>query len=428
MEVDNKILNAFDGILENLVEGNVYGTKPPRGPSENVPSVSDEALRSTEEDIYGQDEREEFGVPQGENAIRLCETPQIKAVELPDTNELDKLNIIGITGANSRILTTSFHLILARSSIVNFRYTSGFEKPYFYTKSRDASALLVLDDNIFDSNYSIHTYNDLVDQTKSFPIYDHLNKQTIKPYRFRYDHEKSKKAPNSQSLGLAVKFQHALELVSIADTEIERDGPLVCIKDGALFSNSTSITDIRNGLQKLSSWSGQDKFFIAVSEKVSESRVLIKTLNELPELIEEYFPNQNITIGLINSFGTDTLLLKKILRPGFRTPLIEYIEKTREGIINNGLEGFKPVTCYYHKRSKPYGFIRLEMPKFMWEENKELADFAIKTAIWQYELGIDSPLVIKAAHDRCNLSHDRWVIEQQMKAAFERRKLELIEF
>ncbi|MBA5630373.1 hypothetical protein [Moheibacter lacus] len=421
------ILNAFNGILDNLVDGEKYDTLPPKGPIDlPFASVEEEELRSIDQDIYGEDE--EDGMLVSSDRIKVVESAAIKEVLLPDSNALDGLNVIGIVGANNRIITTSFHLILSRSSIVNFRYTKGFEKPYFYTKSRESSALLVLDSNIFDSAYSLHTYNELIDKTDS-PIYDHLVKSKGKPFIFKYNHEKFKKAPASQSLGLAVKFQHSLELLSLVDVNIADKNPLVCIKDGALFSNSSKPSDIQNGLQKLFSWSKKNKTFIALSSKITDSRVLINTLNAHPHLIEEYFPNQHITTGIINSFGTDALLLKKILKPGYRTPLIEYIEKTREPIIQKeGYGGLKPLTCYYHKRSKPYSFIRIEVPKFMWEENKEQVEFAISIAIWQFELGGDRPLVIKTAAERCVLDHEHWVIEQQMKAAFEKKKLGLIEF
>ncbi|MFZ7116560.1 MAG: hypothetical protein ACO1G9_14355 [Bacteroidota bacterium] len=428
MDIPNvNIIEAFHKVLDNLVEGSKYETRPPRGPID-LPTVSNEEMSATDLDIWGQDEREDFGI-ENSNKIKLIESPERKEVKMPEENKLDGLSVIGIGGDNARILTTSFHLILARSVVVNFKYTKGFEKPYFYTRFRDASAIMVLDNNIFEDSYSIYTYNDLVEKDKRFPILDHINKKIDKPFRFRYDHEKSKKAPSSQSLGLAVKFQHALELASINDTDFNHNGITICLKDGALFSNSTELSDIRNGLRKLLQWQNQNKIFVGVSTKVNESRVLIKTINARQDLIEEYFPNQNIPLSVINSFGTDTLLLKKILKPGFRTPLIEYIEPTREGAINEeGLEGLKPITCYYHKRSKPYNFIRIEIPKFFWEKDKELVEFAIAVTVWQHELGGDKPLVLKATEERCSLSNEKWVVEQQMKAAFDKKELGLVEF
>lgn len=430
MKDNVNIINAFGDVLDNLVNGEKYDSLPPKGPIDlEYPSTSEKELEATDQDIYGQEEGEDIETNNAIDKIKVVENPVPKKVNLPDTNKLQSLSVIGISGDNNRILTTSFHLILSRSVVVNFKYTSGYDKPYFYTRFRDASAILVLDNNIFEDAYSIYTYNELVESANNVPIFDHILKNINKPFRFKYNHEKSKKAPSSQSLGLAVKFQHALELASINDTDFNQIGCTICLKDGALFSNSTELSDIRNGLKILLKWKDQNKIFVAISTQVSESRVLIKTLNARPDLIEEYFPNQHITLRIINSFGTDTLLLKKILKPGYRTPLIEYIEPTREGAINqSGLEGLKPLTCYYHKHSKPYNFVRLEIPKFMWEKDKELVEFAISVAVWQHELGGDKPLVLKAAADRCDLTHEKWVIEQQMKAAFDKKKLGLVEF
>ncbi len=431
MEKDNvNIVAALGHVLENLVEGKKYDTLPPRGPIDLLfPTVSNEELSSIEQDIYGQDDEDSTEAEKADR-IRLVESPERKEVRLPAEDSLDGLSVIGIGGDNKRILTTSFHLMLARSAVVNFKYTKGYDKPYFYTRFRDASALMILDNNIFEDTYSIYTYNDLpkTDDGK-VPILDHLNKKIEKPFRFKYDHEKSKQAPGAQSLGLAVKFQHTLELASIADTDFNSKGLTICIKDGALFSNSSVISDITHGLSKLLSWSDSKRVFLAISSKVANSRVLIKTLKKYPKLIETYFPDQHITLRVINSFGTDTLLLKKILRPGTRIPLIEYIEPTREAAINDPMhEGLRPLTCYYHKRSRPFNFVRLEVPKFFWEKNKALVEFAMSVAFWQHELGGDKPLVLKAADERSDLTHEKWVIEQQMKAIFDKKELDLIEF
>jgi len=427
------IATSFNGILNHLVDGEKYKDLPPKAPDTSSPSVSDtETNAAKNQDVFGNDEADGFFSEDDKGRTSLVEEDFIrKEVFLPDKEHLDGLNIIGIVGDNKRILTPSFHLILSRAAIVNFRYTRGYEKPYFYTKYRDATALMQLDSNIFESSYSIHTYNKLIDSINGSRILDHIlyKNSENNPFLFRYNHERDKKAPSSQSLGLAVKFQHTLELASISDIDFNPDETLFCFKEGALFSNSVELNDIKDGLSKLLEWQNKKRIFIAVNTYVSQSRVLLNTLCSYPQLIEKFFPNQNITIGVVKSFGTDSLLLKKILAPGFRTPLIEYIEKTREGAISGeNYKGLKPVTCYYHKRSRPYNFIRLEMPKFMWEQNKELAELAISVAIWQYELGGDKLLVLKTATERSNLEHDRTALEQQMKAVFEKKDLEFVEF
>ena len=131
-EISKNMLNAFNGILDNLVDGEKYESLPPKGPIDlPFSSVGDEELKSIDEDIYGQDEEEKVGSNISSGRIKIVESYKIKEVPLPKESDLDGLNIIGISGANNRILTTSFHLILARASIVNFKYTKGFEKPYF---------------------------------------------------------------------------------------------------------------------------------------------------------------------------------------------------------------------------------------------------------------------------------------------------------
>ena len=70
----------------------------------------------------------------------------------------------------------SFYFILARATIVNFKYTKGTEPPYFYTIKKDASAVTWVDGNIFKENVIEHTALFIKAQlTKTiFPEYDPL--------------------------------------------------------------------------------------------------------------------------------------------------------------------------------------------------------------------------------------------------------------
>jgi hypothetical protein len=433
MDQSNILIRSFGKVLDKVIKGESYEGLPPKYPDESLVSVPENALDTLDYDEYGQDETEPFIQNSLEKETQPVELFSRKEIRIPSGDDLNGVNVIGIYGDNKRILTPSFHLILARSSIVNFKYTKGVDKPYFYTKHREASAMMVLDDNIFNASYGLHTYNGLIEsfQKDGVPMWDHImyHNKDNKPYRFRYNHERSKKAPNSQSLGIAVKFQHILELASIHDIEFGDNSTTICIKEGSLFSNSTALSDIRNGLGELMKWKNKKRLFVAVSNKVSESRVLIKTLIEHFYLTEKWFPNSFLTENKLATFGTDFFLLKKLLIPGYRTPLIEFIEKTRAGAISSPhLQGLKPLTCYYHKRSRPYSFIRIEIPKFMWEINRELAEFAISVAIWQFELGVNRPLVLQTAAERCSLDHDRWIIEKQMHAVFKERNHNLIEY
>lgn len=429
MESTNNISAAFKSLLGNLVDGKTYNDLPPKA-VENVPTVSNKEVLALDENPWGEDDSDNIAYS-SENGVKLLESFPRKEVTSPSTEQLDGVNILGIHGDNQRILTPSFHLIFAKTALVNFKYTKGYEKPYFYNKTLEVSSIMLMDDNIFIDGYRLYTNTDLqFKKQQATPILDKIIDDRSKPFLFTYDHEISKKAPNSQSLGLAVKFQHALELASIREVDIEQPGPTICIKKGSIFSNSSSKTDIQNGLKQLISWKNKPhKIYLGFDDKIQESRLFIKALNAHNDLLEACFPNQGITNQMISSFGNDGLLLKKALLPGTRTPMISYMADNRKSAIDSPeLSGLAPVTCFYHKKSKPFNIIRIEMPRFMWEQDKEFAEFAISILVWQHELGIHQPLVITAAKDQCSLAHEKMVIEQQLHAEFYKKELELIEF
>ncbi len=435
MASQNKnIFESLSDVLNNLVDGEKYESLPPKATDDlDAPFASNEELDALDQDDFGERKRNDIGNSSDSSIdIPIVETQKRIKVELPSSDELSGLNIIGISGDNQRILTPSFHIILSRYAMVDFKYTLGYEKPYFYNKQKDISSLLVIDANIFEEGHKIYTNNNLVEKGNRFALLPAIRNYDGKPFRFKYKHDTLKSSPAAHSLGLGVKLQHTLELDSISDIDFQDKERVICIKDGPYLSNSMVPEDAKDGLKKLLSWSGKKRAFVAMSTKVSESRVLINTIKSKREneyLIDEYFKGQGITSSIIESFGTDILLLKKILLPGYRTPLIQYVEKTRASLFESPeYKGLAPLTCYYHKYNRPYNFIRIEIPKFIWDENKSMAEFAIRVAIWQYELGGTMPLVIKAASERANLSHEKRIIEQQMKAEFERKKLGLIEF
>lgn len=435
MQGNEKMFESFGNLLDQLREGERYESLPPRASPEddNAPFVNNDELDALDQDDFGERKRNDAKEVEADNRpIRVVENLKRIKIDLPEADQIAGINIVGISGDNKRVLTPSFHMVLARSAIVDFKYTKGYEKPYFYTKSRSVSSILVIDNNIFEDDYKIYTYNEVANKgTNKFPILPHIRKFTGKPIRFRYKHDDTlMSSPNSHSLGLAVKLQHTLELDTINDINFDDNNLTICVKDGPYLSNSMVESDAIEGLQRLISWSGKKRFFVAVSNKISDSRVLINTIKAGNEyLLEEYFKGQGVTTSIIESFGTDLLLLRKILPPGFRTPLIHYVEKTRAPLFaDDVMKGLHPLTCYYHKFNRPYNFIRIEIPKFMWEENRELTEFTIAVAIWQHELGSEMPLVTKAAAEQADLTHEKYVIEQQMLAAFEKKKLGLVEF
>lgn len=84
------------------------------------------------------------------------------------------------------------------------------------------------------------------------------------PFLVRYDHTKKDKSPSSHALGWAVKFQQALELLCLNEIET-KEGRTICIKNGPLFSTSSSIKDIADGLRPIITWTNQT--LVCVSSK-----------------------------------------------------------------------------------------------------------------------------------------------------------------
>ncbi|MFW2475288.1 MAG: hypothetical protein ACN4EP_00135 [Sediminibacterium sp.] len=431
-----RLFESFDNLLDKLREGAEYEKMPPRHSSGEDAAfrVDDDALNAIDQDDFGEPKRNDLDGEEKDRNIPsvFYENQKLIQVHYPTQEQLNGLVLVGIGGANNRIITPSFHLILARYASVDFKYTRGYEKPYFYTRYKDVSSVLVVDNNIFKDEYKICTYNALVgSKSKGEPLLPHLCKLNDKPIRFVYSEDSLKSSPAAHSLGLGVKLQHTLELEAINNLELREEDTVICLKNGPYLSNSVVPSDAKEGLLKLLPWSEKRWCYIAVSNKISDSKVLINTLSRIENehLLEQYFPDQNVLTTTIKNFGTDLLLLRKILKPGQRTPLIQYVEKTREGYFDTpAMKKLLPLTCYYHKFNKPYNFIRIEIPTFMWEENRELAELAISATIWQLELGGDMPLVLKAAAQQADNSHDRNVIDSQMKAAFEKKQLNLIEF
>ncbi len=433
MNKNNNFCSSFENLLNSLIEGEIYNQLPPRGTFDNdIAFISNEELDALDQDVYGEEKRNDINNKKNSHTIDIKVIENLKRIniQIPEINQLNGIDIIGISGDNSRIITPSFHLILARSAIVDFKYTKGYEKPYFYTKTRDISSVFIIDNNIFKDGYKAYTNNDLALENNRIALLNHIRNFNGKPFRFAYKYDRIKSSPAAHSLGLGVKLQHTLELNTIEDIDFENKQTVVCIKDGPYISNSMVPSDIQEGLQNLLSWSKKNRFFVSVSNKIGDSKVFINTIKNGNEyLIEEYFKGQGITSSIIESFGTDVLLLRKILMPGYRTPLIQYIENTRMSYFaDNIMKELIPLTCYYQKRTKPYNYLRIEIPFFMWKESEEMANFAISVAIWQYELGGDAPLVLKVANQRANLSHEQYIIEQQMRAVFEKKELNIIDF
>ncbi|MGK7392611.1 MAG: hypothetical protein ACNS60_19815 [Candidatus Cyclobacteriaceae bacterium M2_1C_046] len=427
------LVNSFNGVLDNLVEGEKYTKMPPRGPRD-LATLSESEIKSKTLNESGESpNRDDNYDPKTHKNISIDVEESVvpKKIETPNSKDLDGIYLCGIDGSNQKIEKNSFYFILARASIVNFKYTTGTEPPYFYTKKKDASAVTWVDGNIFEENIIEFTNNKLQKQIKDegVDIFDPIKEDSSRPFLVGYDHSKSDKSPSSHALGWAVKFQQALELLCLAEIDTNPNTKTICIKDGPLYSTSSSKNDSIEGLRPIIQWTNQ--VLICVSKRINDSKLFLETLCSFPELLEIYFPNDEISRDTILSIGTDSLLLQRILKPGHRTPLIKAVPIARQGACKKATDelhrDFMPLNCYYRGITRPQTFIRLEIPSFMYEENKELVEYAISIVAWQHELGGKAPYIQLVADDLCQLSHEKELLEKQTLAALSKKNLELAE-
>lgn len=423
------LVKSFEGVLNSLVDGTSYIKMPPKGPRD-LASLSEAEIKAKRLNENGESStRDDNYNPQTHKniVIDIEDSMLPKPINLPEKDQIDGLSICGIDGSNQRIGMNSFYLILARAAIVNFKYTNGTEPPYFYRKHKDASAVTWVDGNIFTENLIEFTNNKLKSEKKEdgVNIIDHLDKPYEIPFLVGYDHTKSDKSPSSHALGWAVKFQQALELLCLK--EIQIDKKTICIKDGPLFSTSSSIHDTIEGLRPIISWTNQ--ILVCVSKSINDSKLMLETLCSFPELLEIYFPGDEITRDTILSIGTDALLLQRILQPGHRTPLIKAVPIARKGVCDKAKDelcrDITPLHCYYRGKIRPQSFIRMEVPFFMWDENKELVEEALSIVAWQHELGGNMPFIQSVVEDLCQLNYEKELLEKQTLAALNLKQLDL---
>ena len=427
------LVNAFNGVLDNLVDGKVYYELPPPGPRD-LAALSEAEIEAKQLTENGESVKDENYNPTTHRNIEIDieESNLPKPVVLPNSDQLDGIIICGIDGSNQKVAKNSFYFILARATVVNFKYTKGTEPPYFYTIQKDASAVTWVDGNIFKEGVLEHTNNKLKKQKhgeESVNIFNFIKQDNSKPFMVGYDHTKSEKSPSGHALGWAVKFQQTLELLCLADIETDASKKTICIKDGPLYSTSSSKEDTVDGLRPVIQWNNQ--ILACVSKRINDSKLFLETLCSFPDLLRIYFPGDEITKDNILSIGTDSLLLQRVLKPGHRTPFIKAVPIARKGTCEKATadlhKDFMPLCCYYRGKTRPQTFIRIEIPFFMYENNKQLVEEAIAVVAWQHELGGKAPYIQLVADDLCQLNYEKELLEKQTLAALSNKNLELAE-
>lgn len=416
--IKTNIVKSFNDVLNCFIDGKEYKTKPPQGPPESLPTLTNEELASLQQTLWGEDLASTGYAYQ---QITLVEDPAPIQVLPPTVDDLKDINVCGIDGSNQRIERASFYFLLARASIVDFRYSTNNSKPYFYNRTLDTSGVLWVDGNIFNEDIRIYT-EDLAFSDGAVNILSKIKTEIDYPFLVRHDPEKNDKSPSSHALGWAVKLQQALELACIK--EIATTVKTVCIRDGPLFSTSVSPSDTLEGLNPIFSW--QDQVLVSCSKRIKDSSLIAEALKRSVELRNYWFPDQNINDTTLRFISTDSLLLPRILKPGYRTPLMEALPVARQQVV--AIEPrLMPLSCYYLSQHQPHTYIRLEIPKFMWERDKRKVDDAIKIVAWQHELGHRAPLVQLAADRRCQLTSEKNILEKQTLSVLFKKQLDFPE-
>jgi hypothetical protein len=154
--IKTNIVKSFSDVLNCFVSGHEYKTKPPQGPPENLPTLTNEELASLQHTLWGENLADTGYAYQ---QIKLIEDPAPVQVDLPTIDNLQDVNVCGIDGSNQRIERASFYFLLARASIVEFRYSTNNSKPYFYNRTLDTSGVLWVDGNIFNDDINLYTEN-----------------------------------------------------------------------------------------------------------------------------------------------------------------------------------------------------------------------------------------------------------------------------
>lgn len=354
--------------------------------------------------------------------IKLVENPEPVQVPLPTTEDLANINVCGIDGSNQRVERSTFYFLMARAAIVEFRYSTNNYKPYFYNKLLDANAVVWVDGNVFNEEIKLHT--DVVNSSSdgNVNIFNKISARSERPFLVKHDPEKINKSPSAHALGWAVKLQQALELACIK--EIPTDIKTICIKDGPLFSTSVSPADIIDGLNPTFQW--HEQVLISCSKRIKDSSLLVEALQRNVDLRNYWFPNQNINDQTLKLVSTDSILLPRLLYPGFRTPLMEALPVARQAVVAEEPR-LMPLSCYYLSKHQPHTYIRIEVPRFMWERSQEKVLKAISIVAWQHELGHKAPLVQLASDLRCQLGYEKNILEKQTISYLHRNHLDFPE-
>jgi hypothetical protein len=430
--VNKELFDGLTEVLKSLNDNETYRNNPPQGPPKDWGAIpSSYSFDEINLNTFG--ERPFEMAPYDRDTLMLVEEDGIypKNVPLPTKDMLSDINITAIDGSNERIERDAFYFILIRAALVNFRYNKEGFRPFSYQEVKDLSALTIADANLFDRNkLKVTTSFSINEDEKEIRkyIFGYLKKNDKAPLFVEYNRETNLNNPASHALGWGVKLMQTLELICLQS--VKTDLNTICVKDGPIFSPSVATEDTKQLLRTIKEWDNQ--ILIGCSKRISDSRLLVQLLSQKDTLRKSWFPNSDLTTNEINSISSDSVILSRHLQPGQRTALVQGVSNTRKKIVMNidghiGDPDLMPLNCYYLSRTRPYTYIRLEIPVFFYKRDPAYVENAIRIIAWQHELGKSAPLIQMLADKRCSLESEKQIIERITDTALKKRKLEFLQ-
>ena len=205
------MLEGFTNILRTLNPSEVYSQKPPYGPPDEYPVLSDSELKKLQESITGIT----VGNRSAYTYMKMVDTDlSPKHVRLPRPHHLVGNSIWSIDGSSKTLDYTAFHLMLSRSALVEYQYTSDPQPIHHEIKLYDCGAVCVVDGNIFSDKMALFgTSTKGKKERKDFSWIPIVNKSED-PIIVSYDPNALDKKPSMHAMGWCNKFMQTLELLA----------------------------------------------------------------------------------------------------------------------------------------------------------------------------------------------------------------------
>jgi len=414
------MLSDITKMLVTLSNAETYNKQPPAGPPDMYPKLTNYELEDLQKTAYGQ----VLGRDYAYTSLKLIGDPCPIEIETPKPDSLDGKFVWSIDGSNNTLDYSAFHLLLSRAAIVEYSYSFKPKNSHHEVRTMDCGGVCMVDGNIFGDG--VHLFGNSTANVQNNPDVSWIDviSNSDEPLIVSFDPDTIDKKPSSHASGWSIKFMQTLELMSLGEIPSNKSG--VVIRDGALFPICATNVDTVKSLSKALKW--DNKFMICSSKRISESTLFVELLmnpqNE--DLLQYYFPEQNISTTILKKLPADYLLLPKILSPGQRTPFIEAIPRSRSNIPRECPE-LTPICCYYMRKRAPHTIIRLEFPRKYLGNDLGQLEWALQCVAWQHELGTKVPHVQEFADRQCQLKSEVQILKNITANTLLERGLETLE-